>query len=61
MRSSGNNGVPVSEVIRRALMEEVRRREEEEIKAALEKAQRILKKIPSEEISAVIRGSCEER
>ncbi len=37
------------------------RREEEEIEAALEKAQEILRKIPPEEIVAVVRESREER
>ncbi len=36
-------------------------REEEGIKAALEKAQEILRKIPPEEIVTVIRESREER
>ncbi|MCD6324513.1 MAG: type II toxin-antitoxin system CcdA family antitoxin [Desulfurococcales archaeon] len=54
-------GVPVSKVIREALIEEVRRREEEEISAALGEAQEILKEIPPEEIVAVIRESREER
>ncbi len=49
--------VPVSEVIRRALEEEVKKREEEEVRNALKYAQKILKKIPSEEIVAIIRES----
>ncbi len=53
--------IPVSEVIRRALEEEVRRREEMEYKKALEKMQEILKKIPSEEIVEAMRSSREER
>lgn len=54
-------GVPISRVIRRALEEEVRRREEEEVREALSRAQEILKKIPSKEIVEVIRASREER
>ncbi|RLE81184.1 MAG: hypothetical protein DRJ52_04720 [Thermoprotei archaeon] len=53
--------ISVSEVIRRALEEEVRKREEEEIKEALKKAQEILKEIPSSELVKVIRMSREER
>ena len=49
------HGVPVSRVIKRALEEEVRRREEEEIKKALAKAQSILQKIPPEEIIEAVR------
>ncbi len=49
--------VPVSEVIRRALEEEVKKREEEEVRNALKYTQKILKKIPSEEIVAIIRES----
>ena len=54
-------GVVISDVIRRALEEEVRRREEEEIREALRKAQEILAKIPPEEIVNVVRSSREER
>lgn len=49
------HGVPVSRVIKRALEEEVRRREEEEIKKALARAQSILQKIPPEEIIEAVR------
>ena len=54
-------GVPVSEVIRRALEEEVRRREEMEIREALARAQGILKRIPPEELVEAVRASREER
>jgi len=54
-------GVPVSKVIRRALEEEVRRREEREVREALARAQGILRKIPLEEIVSVIRAGREER
>jgi len=54
-------GIVVSDVIRRALEEEVRRREEEEIASMLDKAQEILARIPSEELVEAIRASREER
>ena len=54
-------GIVVSDVIRRALEEEVRRREEEEVAKMLDKAQEILARIPSEELVEAIRASREER
>jgi antitoxin CcdA len=54
-------GIVVSDVIRRALEEEVRRREEEEVAKMLDKAQEILAGIPSEELVEAIRTSREER
>ncbi len=53
--------VNVSYVIRRALEEEVRRREEEEVARMLDKAQEILARIPSEELVKAIRAGREER
>lgn len=53
--------VPVGEVVQRALEEEVRRREEREIRDALARAQSILGKIPVEEIVEAIRAGREER
>jgi antitoxin CcdA len=53
--------IKVSEVIRRALEEEVRRREEEEARKMLAEAQRILSKIPAEEVVKTIRESREKR
>jgi uncharacterized membrane protein len=53
--------VNVSYVIRRALEEEVRRREEEEVARMLNKAQEILARIPSEELVEAIRAGREER
>ncbi len=53
--------IPVSDVIRKALIEEVQRREEEEARRALRRAQEILKKIPSDEVVTLIRSSREER
>jgi antitoxin CcdA len=54
-------GVNVSYVIRRALEEEVRRREEEEVARMLDKVQEILARIPSEELVKAIRSDREER
>jgi uncharacterized membrane protein len=54
-------GIVVSDVIRRALEEEVRRREEEEVARMLDKAQEILARIPSEELVEAIRAGREER
>ena len=53
--------IPVSDVIRKALVEEVQRREEEEARRALRRAQEILKKIPSDEVVTLVRSSREER
>ncbi len=53
--------IPISEIIRKALEEEVHRREEEEFKETLQRIQRILRKIPSEELVQTIRSSREER
>jgi antitoxin CcdA len=54
-------GIVVSDVIRRALEEEVRRREGEEVAKMLDKAQEILARIPSEELVEAIRSDREER
>ncbi len=54
-------GVNISDVIRRALEEEIRRREEEETRESLRKIQEILGKIPPEEIVEIIRSSREKR
>jgi len=53
--------VCVSDVIRRALEEEVRRREEEELREGLRVAQGILRKIPSEKLVEAVRSSREGR
>jgi len=53
--------ITISDVIRSALEEEVRKREEEEIKESLDEASKILRKIPAEEITSIIRLSREER
>ena len=54
-------GVSISDVIKRALEEEVRRREEEELREILRRAQGILSRIPPGELVEAIRGSREER
>lgn len=54
-------GVPISQVIRKALEEEVARREEEEVRHALRSAQKTLNKIPPKEIVAAVRSSRDER
>jgi hypothetical protein len=53
--------IPISSVIRKALEDEVRRREEEEVREKLAEAQIILKKIPPEELVEAVRVSREER
>jgi post-segregation antitoxin (ccd killing protein) len=53
--------IPISSVIRKALEDEVRRREEEEIREKLAEAQIILKKIPPEELVEAVRASRGER
>lgn len=54
-------GVSISDVIRHALEEEVRKREEEELREMLKKAQSILAKISLEELVETIRSIREER
>lgn len=53
--------IPISKVIRKALEEEVQKREEEEIREALARAQEILRKIPSTEIVQAVRTTRDER
>jgi post-segregation antitoxin (ccd killing protein) len=50
-------GVNISEVIKRALEEEVRRREEEELGELLDEASRVLRKLSEEEIVEAVRWS----
>lgn len=54
-------GIPVSRVIRRALEEEVRRREEEEARKALERARALLQRIPPEDVVEAVREAREGR
>ncbi len=54
-------GINVSEVIRRALQEEVARREEEELRRMLEEAGKILGKVPEKRLVEHIRSSREEK
>jgi antitoxin CcdA len=53
--------IPIGSVIKRALEEEVRKREEKEVRRKLAEAQAILKKIPEEEIVEAVRASREEK
>jgi len=52
--------VNTSQLVRSALEEEIKRREEEELKTQAVKASRLLKKIPSAEITRVIRETRDE-
>jgi len=52
--------VNTSQLVRKALEEEIKRKEEEELKALAVKASRLLKKIPSAEITRVIRETRDE-
>ncbi len=54
-------GVPTSDVIRRAIEDEVKRREREELRALLEDASRALRRIPPEELVEAVRTTGEER
>jgi len=53
--------IPISSVIRKALEDEIRRREEEEMREKLAQAQIILKKISPEELVEAVRASREGR
>jgi len=53
--------INASRVIREALEAEVRRREEEQLKALAREVSRILNKIPKEEIVRAIREARDER
>jgi len=52
--------VNTSQLVRSALEEEIKRREEEELKTQAAKASRLLKKIPSAEITRIIREMRDE-
>jgi len=52
--------VNTSLLVRKALEEEIKRREEEELKALAVKASRLLKKIPTTEITRAIRAARDE-
>jgi len=54
-------GVNISEVIRRALEEEIKKREEKEAKKLLNEASKLLRKLSEEEIVKSVRESREER
>ena len=53
-------GINVNQLIRRALEEEVKRREREQLRVMAREASEILSKIPEEEIVKIIRESREE-
>ncbi len=53
--------VPISEVIRAALEDEIRRREEEQVSENLEHARTILKKVSKEQIADIIRADRDGR
>jgi antitoxin CcdA len=53
--------VPISKVIRAALEDEIRKKEEEQVAINLEHARKILKKVPMEETAAIIRADRDER
>lgn len=53
-------GVNVNQLIRRALEEEVKRREVEQLKSVAQEVSRILSKIPEEEVVKVVREGREE-
>jgi len=54
-------GINVNQLIRRALEEEVRRREGERLRVMAREASQILSKIPEEEVVKIIRESREGR
>jgi len=53
--------VNISEVVRSALEEEVRRRERSEMISALQEAKRVLSKVPDGEIVRAVRETREDR
>ncbi|WP_054856543.1 type II toxin-antitoxin system CcdA family antitoxin [Vulcanisaeta sp. JCM 16159] len=53
--------ISISDVIRRALEEEVRKAEEEELVKLLDEVGQILSKVPDEEIVRAVRMSRDER
>lgn len=54
-------GINVNQLVRRALEEEVRRREVELLKSMAREASRILSKVPAEEVVRIIREDREGR
>lgn len=53
--------VNISEVVRSALRDEVKRRERRELISSLERAKRVLSKVPDEEIVKAIRENRDNR
>jgi len=60
-RKIKKHGINVSQTVRRALQREIARKEEENLRRALNEAGHILRKIPEKEIVRVIRESRDER
>lgn len=56
-----DHGVSISEVVRKALQDELKRIEEEELKRSLAEASAVLKSVKPERVVEVIRRSREER
>ena len=54
-------GINVNQLVRRALEEEVKRREREQLRVMAREASQILSKIPEGEVVKIIRESREER
>jgi post-segregation antitoxin (ccd killing protein) len=53
--------VPISKVIRAALEDEIRKKEEEQVAGNLERARTILKKVPKGQTAEIIRADRDER
>ncbi len=56
-----NYGIKISEILRRALEEEIRKRELEEIQDLLDKFKKGMENVSKEDIISVIKESREER
>lgn len=54
------SGVNVSQLVRRAIEEEIKRREEEALRTLAKEASQLLKKIPSDEFTKAIRETRDE-
>ena len=54
------SGVNVSQLVRRAIEEEIKRREEEALRTLAREASQLLKKIPPEEFTKAIRETRDE-
>lgn len=54
-------GINVSETVRKALQEEIKRRSEEELARSLRNAKTILSKVPDQDIVRAVRESRDQR